>query len=167
MPTEHERETVFLRRCIRYEDSAAGRRLDERIAQLQRDDRTLRRGSRAMAFAFLLAMVGLGYGALFLDDFPAHLSLFASQFIIKLICTVGIGSIICLLGFTAIWFVYRKELNRRREECRRRVTQLLEFHVGNSRAFAGNAAHNNDETEARQGHLPFVPAAREKASRGR
>ncbi len=85
-----------------------------------------------MAIALLLAVVGLGYGAFFLDDFPARMSLFASQFVIKLVCSLGIGCVICLLGFSVIWFVYRKNLNRRREECRCRVMQLLDLHFGDS-----------------------------------
>ncbi len=133
MPTEHERETAFLRRCIRYETSAAGRRLDERIVQVQRDERCLRRASWLMAMMALVATAGLGYGVLLLDDFPERLSVFTSLFVIKILCALGIGSLICLVSFTCVGSAYRKELNRRREECRGLVTNLLEAHLGGPR----------------------------------
>jgi hypothetical protein len=119
MPSEHERETAFLRRCIRYDLSFTGRQLDERIAQVQRDERCLRRASRLMALMAGVAAAGLGYAALF-----------TSLPVIKMFCAIGIGSLICLVSFTGAGFVYRKELNRRREECRKLVTNLLESHLG-------------------------------------
>jgi hypothetical protein len=134
MSSEHERETAFLRRCVRYDLSATGRQLDERISQVQRDERCLRRASWLMALVAGLATAGLGYGAVFIDDFPTHMSAFTSQFAIKIFCTLGIGSLICLLAFTGIWLVYRRELNQRREECRGLVTKLLEAHLGEPQA---------------------------------
>jgi len=138
MPSEHEKETAFLRRCIRYDESPAGRQLDERIAQVQRDERCLRRASWGMALVALLAAAGLVYGAVLLNDFPTHMSLFASQFVIKIISALVIGSLICLLGFAVLGLIYRKELNLRREECRRRVTRVLESRLGDSAAPSRN-----------------------------
>jgi hypothetical protein len=130
MSNDHERETAFLRRCIRYDLSDTGRQLDERITQVQRDERCLRRATWLMGLVAVLAAAGLGYGVVLMDDFPSHLSAFASQFVIKGFCTLGIGSLICLVAFTGIGFVYRRELNQRREECRGLVTKLLESHLG-------------------------------------
>jgi hypothetical protein len=130
MPTEHERETAFLRRCIRYETGTAGRELDKRIAQVQRDERCVRRASWLMAGVAGVATAGLGYGAILLDDFPARLSVFTSLGVIKIFCALGTGSLICLVAFTGVGFLHRKELNRRREECRGLVTRLLESHLG-------------------------------------
>ncbi len=130
MPTEHERETAFLRRCIRYERGAAGRQLDERISDVQRDERCLRRASWLMAMVAMVAAAGLGYGALLVDDFPERLSVFASLVVIKIFCALGTGSLICLLAFTGVGLLHRKELNRRREECRGLVTKLLESRLG-------------------------------------
>jgi hypothetical protein len=129
MPSEHEKETAFLRRCIRYDESASGRQLDERIAQVQRDECCLRRASSLMVLVGLLALAGLSYAAILLDDFPVRMSVFTSRFAINILCTLGIGSLICLLAFTGLGLVYRRELNRRREECRRLVTKLLETHL--------------------------------------
>jgi hypothetical protein len=133
MPSEHERETDFLRRCIKYETGTAGRQLDERICQVQRDERCLRRASWLMALVAGLATTGLGYAAILLDDFPNRISVFTSLFIVKILCALAIGSLICLVSFTCAGLVYRKELNRRREECRGLVTNLLESHLGGPR----------------------------------
>ena len=142
MPNEHERETAFLRRCIRYDVSTAGQQLDERICQTERDDRCLRRGSRLMILVTVLAMAGITYGAVLLDDFPGRMSVFTSLFVIKIFCTVAIGSLICVVAFTVVGLFYRRELNKRREECRRRVTKLLESHLGEAQAVRRNGELN-------------------------
>ncbi len=133
MPNEHERETAFLRRCIRYDESAASRQLDERIVLVQRDERCLRRATGLVVLAAALASAGLGYAAVFSDDFPFRLSAFRSQLLIKTMGAVGIGSLICVPSFLAIGLLHRRELNRRREECRLLVTKLLDFNVGTPR----------------------------------
>jgi hypothetical protein len=138
MPSEHDRETAFLRRCIRYDVSTAGRQLDERICQVHRDERCLRRGSWLMTMVAVLASAGLGYGALFLDGFPTRMSVFTSLLVVKIFCAVGIGSLICMVAFTSVGLFYRRELNKRREECRRRVTKLLELHLGETPATRRN-----------------------------
>lgn len=134
MPSEHEKETAFLRQCIRYDASTAGKQLDERIRQVQRDERCLRRGLRLITLAAVLATAGIAYGAILLDDFPTRLSVFTSLFVIKLFCAVGIGSLICMVAFTGVGVLYRRELNQRRDECRRRVTKLLETRLGEPQA---------------------------------
>jgi len=126
MPSEQERETDFLKRCIRYDESAAGRQLFEQLAQVQHDERCLRRASWLISLVAALAIAGLGYGAVLLKEFPGHLSAFVSLFVIKIMSALGIGSLICLVAFTGTGFVYRRELSRRRQECRVLVTKLLE-----------------------------------------
>ena len=130
MPSEHERETDFLKRCIRYDESAAGRQLCEQITQIQRDERCLRRASWLVCLVAALAMAGLGYGAVLLNEFPRHMSAFTSLFVIKIMSALGVGSFICLVAFTGTGLIYRRELNRRRQECRSLVTKLLESRLG-------------------------------------
>jgi hypothetical protein len=150
MPNEHEKETAFLRRCIRYDLSAAGRQLDERISQVQRDERCLRRASWLMAMVAMVATAGLGYGALLLDDFPSRISIFTSLFVIKIFCAVGIGSLICLLAFTGVGFLHRRELSQRRDECRGLVTNLLESHLGEPQSMLRNGELKEQEAIARR-----------------
>jgi hypothetical protein len=157
MPTEHERETDFLRRCIKYETGTAGRQLDERICRVQHDERCLRRASWLMALVAGLATAGLGYAAIFLDDFPNRISVFTSLFVVKIFCAAGIGSLICLLAFTGVGFLYRKELNQRREECRRLVTKLLESHLGEPRSTLRNGELKEHEAIALRGRIVVEP----------
>ncbi len=157
MPTEHERETDFLRRCIKYETGTAGRQLDERICQVQRDERCLRRASWLMALVAGLATTGLGYAAVLLDDFPDRISVFSSLFAIKLFCTVGISSMICLLAFIGVGLLYRKELNQRREECRGLVTKLLESHLGEFRSKLRNGELKEHEAIGLRGRIVVAP----------
>ena len=157
MPSEHEKETAFLRRCIKYDLSAAGRKLDERICQVQRDERCLRRASWLMALVAGLAMAGLGYGAVLLDDFPGRISVFTSLSVIKIFCAVGIGSLVCLLAFTGAGLFHRKELSRRREECRGLVTKLLESHLGEPRSKLRNGELEGQNAIALRSRLAAVP----------
>jgi hypothetical protein len=130
MPTEHERETAFLKRCVRFDGSLESNELCDRLGQIQRDERSVRRAWWMMALVTALSLAGVVYGAVFLDDFPFRMSEFGSQFIIKASCGVGIGALICLLVFTVCWLAYRRQLNKRRQECRQLVIRLLESHCG-------------------------------------
>ena len=100
MLSEHQKETAFLRRCILYEEGNEGRQLDERIAQIQRDERSLIRATWLMSLLATLAATGFGYIVFLLEDLPNHMSLFAAQFITKTVCALGIGSLNSLLAFT-------------------------------------------------------------------
>ncbi len=155
MPSEHERETAFLRRCIRYDLSATGSQLDERICQVQRDERCLRRAAWLMAVVAMLAIAGLGYGAVLLDDFPLHMSAFTSDYVIKGFCAMGIGSLLCLVVFSCVALIYRRELNHRREECRRRVTKFMDTLVGEP----ARRPRNGDLDAADAGALRSRPIA--------
>ena len=148
MPSEHEKETAFLRRCISYEKSAEGRQLDERIAQMQRDDRSLQRAMWLMGLLAALAVAGLGYLAVLLEDFPAHMPEFAGQFITKVVAALGIGSLISLVAFACMGARCRRELNARRDECRRLVTNLLERPVVEHGAPHQNWKPTEPETDA-------------------
>ena len=60
---EHQRETAFLRQCLRYDDSPECHGLEERIASLQRDERCVRRALWLMlVLAGLLAVWLCSYG---------------------------------------------------------------------------------------------------------
>ncbi len=125
-----------------------GSQLDERICQVQRDERCLRRAAWLMALVVMLATAGLGYGAVLLDDFPLRMSAFTSELVIKVFCAMGIGSLLCLVVFSCVGLFYRRELNHRREECRRRVTKLMDTLLGEPARHPKNGELNAPDADA-------------------
>jgi hypothetical protein len=101
------------------------RKLEGRIWQAQRDERCVRRAAMLMALVASLDGVALAFGALYADN----LGYGESGFVFKLICELGLASLICLGAFVAFWFIYRRKVHRLREECRWLVTKLLESHL--------------------------------------
>ena len=142
LASEHEKETAFLRHLIRYDNTADRDRLEERITQIQRDQRCVRRGLWLMAVLTAVAVTGLGYAVILLDDFPQN----KSQFIFKVFGALGLGSLISLLAFAGLWGAYRAELDRRREECRRLVTTLLETRLGKPQTMQVGGAVEQQES---------------------
>lgn len=124
--SEHQRETAFLRHCIRYDESPGRRALEDRIIQIQRDEGCVRRAIWLMALMTALAVVVLCYAAVLVDNFAYN----TPQFIITSICALGLASTICLVVFVGLKVVYRRKLDQRREECRQLVTRLLESRLG-------------------------------------
>ena len=123
--SEHQRETAFLRHCISYDESPERSKLDERVIQLQRNERCMRRAVWSMAVSAALAMAGLGYSSVFLDEFPHRMSQFVSHFAVKGFFALGVGSLVSLLAFAGLWAAFRRELDQRREECRQLITKLI------------------------------------------
>jgi hypothetical protein len=124
--SEHQKHTEFLRHCLRYGESAEHQALEEKIARIQRDARCVQRAVWLMAILTALAAAGLGYPAILLENFPYD----APQFILNLVCALGLASLICLLVFTGLGMIYRNQLNQRREESRLLVTKLLASRLG-------------------------------------
>jgi hypothetical protein len=124
--SEHQKHTEFLRQCILYEESDERQELEKEITQVQREARCVRRAVWLMAILVALVLACLGYGTLFVNNFPDD----APQFLVNLICALGLGSLISLLAFVGLGVVYRMKLNQRREECRQRVARLLKSRLG-------------------------------------
>lgn len=131
---DRQSQTEFLRQCLLYDDSSERHKLAERIRQVQHNERCVRRAVWLMILLAALAFAGLAYLAVFLEDFPQNMPGFMTRFMTKLFCLVGLGSLICIPAFVGLEVVYRKELNQRREECRRLATKLLESRLGKPRA---------------------------------
>jgi hypothetical protein len=127
---DHQKETAFLRQCILYDDTEERHRLEERITQILRDERIVRRAVWLMALLSALAMAGLGYAAVFMVDYPLNVSQLTTRLLIKGLCALGGGSVICLLVFLGLGAVFRKELDQRREDCRRLALKVLESRLG-------------------------------------
>jgi len=131
--TEHQSDIAFLRHCIGYDDTAECHKLEESISTIQRNQRCVRRAVWIMVLLAGIAMTSLCYALLFVDRYPQNLSDFATPFVFKVISALGIGSVICLVAFLGLGVTYRKELNQRREECRRLATRVLVSHLGQPR----------------------------------
>jgi hypothetical protein len=127
---EHQRETAFLKQVILYDDTTERHTLEEKITQAQRDERCVRRAIWLMVLVIALSVAGLSYSAIFLTDYPRKMSQFVAPFMSKVFCVLGLGALFCLLFFSGLGVAYRKELDRRREECRRLATKLLESRLG-------------------------------------
>jgi hypothetical protein len=128
--TEHQKETAFLRQCLLYDDTPERHELEGSLTQLQRDERCVRRASWLMVVLAALAAIGLGYAAVLSSDYPDNTSRFMTQFITKLFGALGLASVISLVAFVGFWFVHRKQVDRRREECRRLATRVIESRLG-------------------------------------
>lgn len=124
--SEHQRETAFLRRVILYDDSDEHRNLEKSIAQVQHDERCVHRMAWVMALFLMLALAGLAYGAILHKNFPYN----GPDLVFKVLCEVILASLICLMAFAGLLTVYRRKLNRLRDECRQLITRLLESHLG-------------------------------------
>ena len=126
MMSEHQKHTEFLRQCILYDESAKRQELLAGIGQIQRDARCVRCAVWLMAILTALVVAGLGYGTVLVDNFPYNVP----QFIVNLICALGLGSLISLLAFVGLGMVYRWKLDQRRDECRQKIARLLESRLG-------------------------------------
>lgn len=119
--TEHQRETAFLRRLIHLDDTAEQLRLDESIAQVQRNQCCIQ---RALFLLSLFAAVGalvFAYGVALEENFP-HGRFYP---LARIIGELGFALLIPILALLIQWTICRAKLNRLREECRRMVETLL------------------------------------------
>jgi hypothetical protein len=164
MSSEKHKEAAFLRRCLRYDESAASRQLEERIAQVQCNGRCLNRAQWLVALLAALAVAGLGYAAVFQERFPDQAFVFTTQFITNAISAVCLGSLISLLAFTGLGVIYGRQLNRLRDEGRQSVTKFLESRLEQPRAMNQNG-HFKDRVIIVPNSETVVPAA-ERGSEG-
>lgn len=130
MLSEHQKETNFLRQLIRYDPSAQRRKLEDRLTATQGDERCVRRAVHLMALLSAMAMAGLCYAQAFLMDDPKN----KWRVVIHVVCGLGLASVTSFVAFGGYWLAYRRELNRRREECRRLIIDLLEYRLGKAGA---------------------------------
>ena len=99
--------------------------MDDRITQIQRDERCARRAMWLMALLAALALAGLCYAAIFSDDYPERTSQFVMRFVVQTFGALGLASMICMVAFLGLRMIYRMKLDQRREECRQLVKKLL------------------------------------------
>lgn len=124
--SEHESETEFLRHCLRYGNQSGHQAVGERIAQRQRDVRSVQRAVWLMAILTALAATGLAYMAVLGGNIPADLS----RLIVNGVSALGLASVISLVAFAGLLVVFQMSLNQQREEGRQMVTELLASRLG-------------------------------------
>jgi len=123
--SEHQKNTEFLTHLISYDDTDERRRLAERIASLQRNERCVRRAIWLMMVFAALALAGISYAAVFLLH-PTNFAQFIMQFEIKALSVFGLGSLISVGVFLGLALSYRRDLAGSREECRRLAMRIVE-----------------------------------------
>ncbi len=150
--SEHETETAFLRHMILYDDSDERRKLEKGIAQVRRDTRCVQRVASVTALFPLLALAGIAYGALLQENFPYN----GSELVLRVLCVVGLASLICLVGFAGLLTFYFKKLNRLRKEARQLVIRHLESRLGKPQIPTLPISHRvSEDREAFQGEMEF------------
>ncbi len=123
---QRQKEMSFLRHLMLYDNSDEGRKMDEQIRRTEGNERCVRRAMFVMAILAGLALTGLGYSVVLLDDFFQN----RFQLAIRLFCALGLASGLSLTAFLVIWFTSRAELDEQREQCRRLVTRIVEARLG-------------------------------------
>jgi hypothetical protein len=122
-------QTAFLQQCILYDESTGRQELEE-ITQIQHNARSMQHAAGLMAVLTALAVAGLYYPGFLLENLLDS----APQFIVNVICALGLGSLISLLAFAGLGMIYRKQLNQRRQESFQMVARLLESRLGRTAA---------------------------------
>jgi hypothetical protein len=143
--SEHDREMTYLRQFIAHDDTAERHSVEKKITQAERDERCLRRAMRLMVVLVTLAVVGLGYSAILLDDYPHNVPRFFTHYMVKLSCALGLASLISLLGFVGVWTLYRRHLGEQREECRRLAAKVLASRLSGDRAVPASGLRKERE----------------------
>ena len=148
--SEHETETAFLRHIILYDDSAERLKLEKSIAQVRRDTHCVQRVASVTALFPLLAIAGLAYGALLQENFPYN----GSELFLRVLCVLGLASLICLVSFAGLLTFYLKKLRRLRKEARQLVIRHLESRLGKPQVPTLPRSHRAlDDREAFQGAM--------------
>ena len=114
-------QTSFLRRLLQYEGSPASKELSDRLATVERNERSLTCACRLVGLIAMLGFAGLGYGAVLLPQFFDN----STHLVIRLSGAIGLGSAICLVVFLVLWFSCRSTGHRLRAQCRIAVAKML------------------------------------------
>jgi hypothetical protein len=140
----NQRATELLKHTLDFDDTLEHRKLVERIAQVERDERCVQRVALMMAAFTALAVVGFGYGVILQENFAAG----PPSFVARLITELALASLISLVGIAGLWLVYRNKLNGLMRDCRRLVAQLLERHQAVSSHDAATGVNNMKTTNS-------------------
>ena len=140
--SENQKELAFLTHAILYDGSDERCKLEQSIAQVQRDKHCVQRLTSLVVLLLMLILAGVAYGIIFQENFPYN----SSEFAFKLLCEFSLALVICLAVFTSLLGIYSLKLNGLREDCRQLVKRLLESRLGNP--------HTYPPSERVSGHPP-------------
>lgn len=115
--SEREKQIRFLKALASREASTEFQTLQEKIQCAERQERCVRRTIFLVFVLMLLSLTSLCYGALFQPYFLRD----TSKFVLKLPCSLGLASLICLLSFTIYWLWRRAILNGLYAQCRQLI----------------------------------------------
>lgn len=141
-----ETQSVPVSVCLANREAIQRERIEERLTEVQREARCVRRAVWLMAVLTGLAVAGVLYSTVFLPFWPQTLTQFFMQSSIKAHCTLGLAALICTIVFSGLDLRYRKELSVHREEYLRLATQPIE--PGESSLVPLPVAVQEDELEA-------------------
>jgi hypothetical protein len=124
--SDRESHIAFIKRLALYQDDPELFALQERIAQAEREERTVRGSAALVGIIGLIAAWGLGYCAVFLDGFfqsPPHI-------VVKFLSALSLGCFLCLAAYSVYWIRHRAVINRLYHEIRTLLLTLTEtrFH---------------------------------------
>ena len=125
--SEHQKQSNFLKTLLTYDDSEEHRRLRARIDGAEKDERCIRCAGRLVGLLSLLAIAGLCYSAVLLPEFFSN----SRNFLVQFFCALGLGSLLCLVGFFGLWCYYRAIVNKLHDECRQLVSALMSSRFAN------------------------------------
>jgi hypothetical protein len=122
--SDYQKETAFLRQCLRFEDTVEHSDLEAAITRLHVNECCVNRAIWLMALFTALALAGLGYLTIMqIDDRNAEP--LVTSLVERMLSALGVGSLICLVSFVAWGLANRRELNERREHGRRLIAKLV------------------------------------------
>lgn len=124
--SERESQIAFIKKLALYENDTTLFDLQEKIAQAEKEERTVRYTAGLVALIGLISAWGLGYCAVFIDGFfqsPGH-------FMVKFFAALSLGSLLSLFAFCGFWLWQRSLVNRLYQEVRKLLLSLNEtrFH---------------------------------------
>ncbi len=120
--SEHQKQAAFLKALLAHDNGIEHQSLKERLCVAERNERCLLYACRLVGVLVVVGVAGLGYSAVLLPEFFDN----SPHFLIQFFSALGLGSIMCLTVFSALWFWYRSAVNRIYEECRQVVRRMVE-----------------------------------------
>ena len=105
--SERKKQSEFLMQLIQYEGEDSLYDLQEKIHEAEKQEKCVTTALRLVLVVGLIAISGLGYTVVFLQDFFYN----PSNIFIRIFSAIGLGSAICLVAFAGCWFWYRSNVN--------------------------------------------------------